>query len=369
MNRFVLPCLLLTLVVASGCVAPGESSTDPTAITDRVDQRMESIDSLQVTMAWQIDTPNSTTNFSAQVAYKRPNLVNLTYMDPPLLDGIRQVGNGSKFVATNPNTQRYATFNVTSNGSGPAGVFLNLSSIQNATFEGNETIAGEDAVKLSYAVDQSEVSLFVRGGTQTSRVAEQDDGVNVTVWMDRERWVPVRATLNYTAFREPMSMTIEYENVTLNEPIPDERFESEVGPQATEVDTLVETILPENATIYNGHTRLADALGDRTVPKALPGNFTFRQGYSFGNETNAIYRLFYTNESHQRELQHYTKNISVLSNQNTRGIDGHTVAVGQVRRATILEWHCEASTYILIGVTDADELASTVEAIGCGTAG
>lgn len=368
MNRFALPLLLFGLVVTAGCVAPSEADTEADAITDRVDQRMDAIETLQATMAWEIRTPNATTNYSVDVAYKRPNLVNMTYREPPLLAGVRGVGNGSAYVVTNPNTNRYAKLNVTSNGSGPSGIFLNLAEIRNVTFEGNETIAGEDAVKLSYAVDSSEVSLFLSGGTDTSRVSEgtADDGVNVTVWMDRERWVPVRATLNYTAFTDPINMSIRYENITLNEPIPDARFESTVEPGASEVSSITETILPENATIYNGHAELQAQLRGQTPPETLPQNFTFRQGYAFGNETHAIYRLFYTNETHQRELQFYTQNISVLSGDRTREIGGRTVAVGQVRRTTVFEWHCPNSTYLLVAIADAEQLRDSVEAIGCG---
>ena len=367
MNRFALPLVLFALVVTAGCVAPSEADADADAITERVDQRMESIDTLQATMAWQIDGPNTTTEYEVDVAYKRPNLVNMTYLEPPLLAGVQQVGNGSTFVATNPNTNRYTTLNVTSNGTGPSGIFLNLAEIRNGTFEGNETIAGENATKLSYAVDSSEVSLFLSGGTETSRVGEdEDDGVTVTVWMDRERWVPVRATLNYTAFREPVNMTIRYENVTLNEPIPDSRFESTMDGQATEVDTLMGTILPENATVYNGHSQLRADLGARTPPETLPGNFSFRQGSAFGNDSEGLYRLFYTNATHQRELQYYTSNVSVLSGERTREVGGRTVAVDQIRQATVLEWHCEDSTYLLIGVADAEGLLDTVEKTGCG---
>lgn len=356
---------VVVVLVVGGCLAPG-GQADPDSVSDRVDQRLESIETLQTTLVWEMTVDGQRSSFSADIAYEKPNLINLTYRSPEALAGVSIVGNGSKLVVYNPDNDRYTVRNVTSNGTGAAGVFLGLTAVENASFEGNETLAGEDALELSYAVQGSKLSLLLAGGTSTTSLSDtDDDAVDVTVWIDRDQWVPRKATLNYSAFRKGMNSTVTYEDTTIGESLPTGTFDAGVSPDASQVESMLETMLPENATGYASYEEMARTGPVGLPPESLPGNITYQQGYSLGGANGSYYQLMYSNETTGIQIQFFTEPVGVLQSPTTRMVDGQTVQIARVQEATMMEWRCQNRTYLVTAPTDAVTVESIVGTIGC----
>lgn len=368
MRSWVPVFALVVVIVVGGCLIPGggSGSADPDSVSERVDQQLDSIETLRTTLVWEAQIDGQRSSFRAKIAYEQPNRINLTYLSPAALEGVHIVGNGSELTVYNADNERFTTRDATGNGSGPAGLFVGLTAVENATFEGNETLAGEDALELSYAVDGSELSLLLSGGTPTTSLSDSgDDAVDVTVWIDRDRWVPRKATLNYSAFREGMNATVTYEDTRINESLAEGTFSVDVPGDAERVDSMMETMLPENATGYTTYDELARDSPDGVPPASLPGNFSFRQGYALSGPNGSLYQLTYRNASAALQFQFVDRNVSILGSTTTRSIAGETVRVTRINEASMLEWHCEGRTYLLIGSTDDLPTARIVTAVGC----
>jgi outer membrane lipoprotein-sorting protein len=287
-----------------------------------------------------------------------------------MLAGTRILSNGSTTRIYTPRTDTVVVRNNSrqagsTGASGRSGLFLGLDGVENVTFEGNETLAGEDAVELSYAVQGSEVSLVLAGGQRTSRLSAPNgsDGVNVTVWIDRDRWLPLQARMNVTGFEEPLSYTVRYENVTVDGDIPDERFELDAE-GADRAASMFEATIPGNGTSYTSYDALAAEAGPGLPPETLPGNVTFRQGFGVGEDGPSFYQLVYRGTAGTVQVQYVEDNVSVVSGDETTTVDGLTVETTRMRSAQILEYHCGSRTYLLIG-SDRAVLLEVVEAIGC----
>jgi outer membrane lipoprotein-sorting protein len=358
---------LVAVLVLGGCAAPfgGGGDADPDGITDRVGERLNDTETLEATMSWEISVGNSSDSFTARVAYADPGRINLTYREPDPLAGAYIVNNGSAVLAVNPNADTYATSDVIGPGASLSTLFLNVASVRNATFEGNETLAGEDATKLSYAVDGSEVSVFLQGGQATSQLSDAaDDDANVTVWVDRERWVPLKATVEYTDFDPPVTITLRYDDVSIDEGLSDGRFEATAPEDLVRVRSMFEVLSPQNVTGYTDYDQLV-AASEGAPPTELPGGFTFQQGFSVASGEEARYRLFYTNGTANREIHFTTSPVALLEDAETTTVAGRTVNVSETGRATIMEYDCADRTYVVIGTGGREPLAETVEAIGC----
>lgn len=146
LQRSIAVLALVAVLATAGCAAPfGDGDADPERLADKVDQRLESIETMEATTSWEIRAGNSSDSFSVRVAYADPGKVNLTYPDPRALSGARTVNAGRSIVAVNPGAGTYARSNDLASRASLSRVFLNVAGIRSATFEGNETIDGDAA--------------------------------------------------------------------------------------------------------------------------------------------------------------------------------------------------------------------------------
>jgi outer membrane lipoprotein-sorting protein len=226
--------LLLALccgLALSGCLAvTSDDDPDADTVIDRVERNMNETQAFEARLVQRQEIAGETTEMEAIVAYEAPGKMNVTYLSPERFAGTRIVSNGSTTLIYNPNSGT-ASIQQTDSGVGEnasaSGLFFGLSSVGNGTTIEN-TATTDDAVSLSYAADGQQFSLFV-GGTpdRQSRLTNDSNAVETTVWIDRDRWLPTKAELNYTNLREPMVQTIEYRNFTTVEDLPDERFSTD----------------------------------------------------------------------------------------------------------------------------------------------
>lgn len=372
MHRAV-PLLAVVVVAAlAGCGAlfGDDGDTSGPAVAEKVDRELGDVDTLQMTMTWRIESgDNDPVRYVADVAFRSPNRLNMTYREPGRYAGTRLVGNGTNLTVTNPNNGKYASLPVVNNGTGISSLFLGLTDVENPEFVGNETVGGEGAVKLEYAVSGSEVSLFLAGGVDTSRISENEDEANVTVWVDREQWVPRKATINMTGFETTVNMSLSYENVAVDESIPDSRFETTPGASVNEeVDTMWEVLLPSGSVGYDAQEELAADLGSAAPPAELPDGYAFNQGFSLplsadGEERR--YRLFYNNSTRPLEVHHVTEPVGILDGSESMTVDDRRVNVSVASGTTITHYQCDESAYSVLGRVPAEDLRPAIRAIGC----
>lgn len=366
-SRSLLLVALAVVLLSAGCVSPaGGGDPDPASLAERVENRLDSVETMEMTMRWEIAGENGSESFTTRVAYEAPDRMNLTYRSPEPMAGARLVNNGSTVVAVNPRSNTYAVSAAAGPGASLSALYLNAADVPNATFHGNETVAGTDATKISYAVEGSEVSMFLQGGTDASRLSEgADDDANVTLWIDRERWVPVKATVEYTGFETPLTITLSYEDISLDEGLPAERFRTTPSENAVRVDSIFQALDPENVTGYATHDAAAADAGALMPPATLPDGHEFVRGFRVALGEEARYRFFYTNGTANREVHATTAPIQVLSGRETATVDGRTVNASTVQGEHIFEWNCADSTYLLIGTGTRDALREAAPAVGC----
>ncbi|WP_276257932.1 DUF2092 domain-containing protein [Haloglomus litoreum] len=125
------------------------------------------------------------------------------------------------------------------------------------TYEGRERVGGEPTYRLDAEPTNSAGS----------------GSIDVTLWLDQETYFPTRiATVTETGGDE-VTTTIRIRNVTLNEPIPDDRFTIDVPKDADRREHSV----PDRST-YDSLPALRENTA-RSVPEPdIPDAYTFEEG-------------------------------------------------------------------------------------------
>ena len=358
------------VVVLSGCAGllggGGEGSVDAAAVSDRVDQRVEDIETLRATVEQTVETDNGTYSFRARVVYERPDKVNITYLSgAPHYDF--STSNGTTTWAYNRSAKEAAR--------STDALFESLSDFllgieqlrSNATFEGNETLAGEDAIELSYAVGNSSVSMLVAGGEQTSELgrASANGSVRTRVWIDTDQWLPRKTQVSVPAHRNNQTITVRYENITVNEPVPEGEFTFDPPAEATVTrdDHSEFRPPPENTTFYDERAALAATVGDLPDP-SLPSRFRFEGGARFDGEMTGV-ELTYSDGSDQIEIVKLTDGERFFDAGATVSIDGTKGVFVDAPFGSVVEWECGGEIYTIAGDADRETMLSIARSIGC----
>lgn len=369
-RRDCLAGTLLVVVLLSGCAGllGGDQRTgvDPTAVSDRVDQRVDEIETLRATIEQTVETDNRTFSYRARVVYERPDKVNITFLS----------GAPHWEFTTSNGTTTWA-YNETANEAARSedAIFESVEDFlvgvdqlrSNATFEGNETLAGEDAIELSYAVGNSTVSMLVAGGEETSELgqASANGSTRTRVWIDTETWLPRKTQVSVPAHRNNQTVTVRYENVTVNEPIEDGAFTFEPPADATITrdDRSEFRPPPENTTFYDDRAALTAAVGDVPDPE-IPAGFTFQTGARFDGEMTGV-ELTYSDGPNQIEVVEITHGGPFFDGGETVSIDGTDGRLVDAPFGIVVEWECGGEIYTIAGDTDRETILSVARSVGC----
>lgn len=367
---------LLLLVIAcglllSGCLAAtSNEDPGPETVIDRVEQNLNDTEAFEARLVQQQEVAGETTEMEAIIAYESPGKMNITYVSPERFAGTRIVSNGSVTMIYNPDTGT-ATVQPAESPAGQnassAGLFFGLSSAGEGTSIENTATTDDGTISLSYDADGQQMSLFIGGSPdRQSRLTNTSSPVETTVWIDRDRWLPTKAELNYTNMRVPMVQTIEYQNFTIVEDLPDERFSTEPPTDARQSDGLLTPFMDENMTTYLSRQAMVEAVDVPVPDPELPERFSFRQGATL--DEGSFVWLIYGNESDVVQIQRIPEEVSVFESDRTVTVDGDEATLTRIQNQYVIEWQCGGGTYTLYGTTsafDTDELVDIAESIDC----
>lgn len=370
-RRRLLACgALLLLVVASGCLGllDGGDGVDPSAVDQRVEGRLASIDTVEMTVVQTVSRNNTTRTMRAHVVYQRPNRVNMTFQNESL-PWTHAVSNGS--VTWQYGGQREEVRrsddpmfgNITD-------LFAGLGQLDaNATFEGNETFAGEDAVKLSYPVADTKVSLLLAGGEQTSQLSSTaaNGTVRTKVWLDTDTWLPRKTKMVYPAYEHNRTVTLRFEDVEINGEVPEGAFRYDPPSDAEVVpgDQSAFRPPPENTTDYDSRAATVDA-ADAPVPDpAVPERFGFVRGSVMTGDHLDGVELTYEAEDRTLEVVVLRDHRPIFDQGESVSLDGTDALFVDLGPARVVQWECGEYRYLVSTDGSHETALSVAQSVGC----
>jgi len=369
----VLACL--AVVVLGGCtiaIDDGDSG-DAGAIVDRVKSELQATETLEATMIATIEQGNMTITERVSLRYERPQHYNLTYLEVtnrtgdrlPNATGDAVIANGTQLWGYDAATQQLAWLNDTEPRTLSQLMMPSTQFGQNVTFAGNETIAGEDATKLSYAIDGSKVSLISGEAEQRSRLSSamnESTPVNATVWIDRDQWLPIKTRLTMSAFDEPITITYRYENIHRNEGIPAGSFDPPGN--ATHA-----TPWAELEARFGEHQSLTAVNEDATTPiskPTVPDGFTFAWGNVTAHNGTEQVLLFYQRDTTDLRVSRWDNtSIDLLTRGETVSVGSADGTFVSLSERALVEWPCDGHTYLVSTRTNRTVALETARSIGC----
>jgi len=371
MNRprwlLVLTALLITLSGCAGLLG-GEDDADPAAISDRVDDRIESMDAVAFTVEQTVETGNETVSFRSRIVYAPPDRIHITYLDGPV-PYTRAVSNGTTSWLYNETT---GEVRVTDQPivSEPSEILLGIEGLRrNATFEGNETLAGEDATEIAFAVDDSEVSLLLGGGQETSQLGgnTSQGSVETRVWIDTDLWLPRKAELTITAFQPNETVTLIYDDFEVDPEVSAERFTFDPPANAT-VDPGDQSVFRPprgNVTRYDSRAAVVENAPVPVPDPPLPPGYELERAVVVTEADREGVELTYSNGTDRLEVVALEGFDPFFDGGETVAVDGTEGLYVELPDARFLQWECGDRLYLVAGQGGDPSLRPVADAIGC----
>lgn len=371
-RRYWLPVCCVLLLALAGCAGllggGGDGDVDPASVSDRVNDSLESIDTLRFAMTQTVETPNRTVSFRMRVVYQRPGKYNITYLDGPVPYAYT-ASNGSVTWRYNESDNEIAVDDAVRFES-PADLLLGAEQLdENATFEGNETLSGEDATEISFAVSDSEVSLLLAGGQQTSQLgrATGNGSVRSRVWIDTDLWLPRKAQLEVPAFNRSQTVTVEYEDVEVNPEVDDSQFALDPPSNASVVRGDQSSFRPprENTTRYDDRTVMAAEAPFQLPEPSLPDGYAFEEGAVINGSHGVGVEMVYSDGDSSIELVSFRDHHRFLDRGEEVPVGDTTGLLIEVTGDWFLQWECDDRLYLIASDDGRETTLSVARSIGC----
>jgi outer membrane lipoprotein-sorting protein len=232
----------------------------------------------------------------------------------------------------------------------PVDRFLDESDL---TYETRERLDGELTYRLEMTPADGESTAWLD---------------RATVWVDADTFFPTKFVVDSEVDGSTYESTTRIRNVSLNEPIPDERFTIDIPADAEESSYSV----PER-TSYDSLAALQDGT-DRTAPSPdVPDAYRFVEGYTVESEDYAAMGLRYATEG--GETLHVSKRPAAdydydetdmyeeLDVGDRTGYYTEYEFDGETMSTLVLD--CTDSTYTVFGGLSQSESVDVAESLGC----
>ena len=375
MTRRILVLACLSVVVLGGCTVAVDNgdSGDAGAIVDRVESELQATETLEATMIATIEEGNTTITERVRLRYERPQHYNLTYLEVtngtgdrlPNATGDAVIANGTQLWGYDDATQQVVWYNETRPRSLSELLMPSTQFGQNVTFAGNETITGDDASKLSYAIDGSKVSLIsgdVERRSRLSSAMNESTPVNATVWIDRDRWLPIKTRLTMRAAGNPVTVTYRYEDIERGIEIPAGTFEPPADATRTDLWEPLEEQFAEHNSVEAVNGEASPPITEPTVPK----HFTFEWGNVTTTNGAEQVLLFYQRDTTDLRLARWD-NTSIGKLQG-----GTSVSLGSVEgtytelsERRLVGWTCGEHRYLVSTRANQTIAMETARSVAC----
>jgi outer membrane lipoprotein-sorting protein len=258
-------------------------SPDGDAVIENFTQRIETLETVEFTRTTETELNGNTTTTSQRVvADLADNQMRTETLESPTGANTTTVVNETHGVTYNADENTVTEYEITSENTHllPQLTQLTNESAVEYEYAGTDTVAGEEVYLLDATPKQ----------TQTGNIGN----ASLTVAVDAETYFPVRIETDVQSERYNVSATQTYENVTINEEIPESAFELDVpedatqpsfgGPDITSYDEY--SALQSSATLSVPPAELADGYefeSARTIDG--DGYYTVSMTYMDGEES------------------------------------------------------------------------------------
>jgi outer membrane lipoprotein-sorting protein len=260
----------------------GTDNRTAAGIIQEAARSYENVTGFSATQVTNATYGNDTTNTVAQFYYREPSNLRINYTAPASQAGTSIVSNGSGTViynATNNTVRTFQTPNISGQSTGYLATIERTLRTSNVTYEGTETVAGEETYVLS--------------ATPAGNVSGDIDR---TYYLDQETYIPIEQRVETTFTFDNETVTSEstttFRGLEVNPGIPEGTFDFEPPAGAVVLESPID---------YTQYGSIDAAEGNVSFeirePAALPEEYD-RNGTTvarFGN-TTSVY-LSYTNGS------------------------------------------------------------------------
>jgi outer membrane lipoprotein-sorting protein len=261
--------MLLTSTAGVAVVATPAAATTDAQDTETPDgdeiietfrDRVDSLETVEFTRTIESTFDNQTTTRTADVSADiGSEQKRIETIDATVGSNTTTVWNGTMVTTYNADENTVSEYEVTGSSLLPTLELLTNESTLNYEYTGNETLDGETTYVLEATPDEA-----VAGDAEAS----------ITVYLDTETYFPETVEQQSQSEDFEYSSTTTYENVTLNEELPDSTFDLDLPDDA---EDLSETTTPEFSE-YETHDSLT-ANTTLSVPAANPtDDLTFDSG-------------------------------------------------------------------------------------------
>lgn len=342
-----------------------DANTTADEIIRETSQSYEDISDFTATQVTNATYGENTTNTTAQFYYEKPNNLRIDYTAPASQAGTVIVTNESStliYNATNNTVQTIETPNVSGQSTGYLATTERTLQTSNVTYEGTETVAGQETYVLS---------VEPAGNLSTGDFDQ-------TYYLDQETYIPVKQHVETTFTYDNETVTSEsttvFKNLDVNTGVADEKFDFEPPAGATVLQS------PINYTEYDSVDEAQENVSfEIREPTEVPEEYDLNSTTvaRFGN-TTSVY-LSYTNGSSGTMLvtvadTQYNESMTEDNNSESGSdssfgesvsIDGREGTYASFGPQAGVSFPCDELRYSISGPFDEDELVTIAESIPC----
>lgn len=340
-----------TEVPADG-IAENDSPPSGEEVVASFTERMSSLDTIVMTYETNVSVDDGDPMITEQamwIDYENDRVRTEAETDRTETITVRNESQTVTYDVENDQVNRYDRNGETSPGTPLDGLVEN----SEFSYEGRERVDGRQTYRLDVIPTNS---------------SSMPDSVSATLWIDSDTYFPAKTVTESETDEHDFRMTAHFRNVTVDEPIAEERFTIDVPDDAEEPDYS----LPERTT-YESMSGLRDDTSRSVPAPAVPETFSFEQGRVVNGEDFRSITLRYASDEGERlnvvvrptfeydysESERYeTVDIASDSGYYTEyEFDGETTG-----RLVI---PCEDDTYSISGNISEDEITNVGESLAC----
>ncbi|ELY83947.1 DUF4367 domain-containing protein [Natrinema gari] len=222
-------------------------------------------------------------------------------------------------------------------------------------YEGQETIDGE----ATYRLDMTP--------TESNTMA---DSADTTLWIDTDTYFPTKLTRDASGENYEYEMVMDIRNVSLNEPIADDRFTIDIPADADTPDNS-----PLDRTTYDSLSELRADTTQSVPSPAVPEGYHFAEGSVIENTDFSMLSLQYVTDGD--DVFHVTKRHHSATGGNYDELDRYeAVEVGdhtgyyaefefEGTTTSVLNVNCDSTKYSVSGDLSKEESIEVAESLTC----
>lgn len=349
-SRLTLGVLLVAvLAVTAGCASAISGDPNPERIADKMQQRLEKIDSVQGTKVMRITTDGETNTTVIEYVRKPPSKVRSTVIRGGNYrsEGDYRVNTGEATYSYDASKNTYTKYDFEYNRSSQFPSAESIERLLNrseVSYEGTDTVAGRD-------VHVIKVVRTARDSTMTIKV-------------DQKYWYPLamKTTSSYSGTETTLSWT--HRSVTFNEPINEGTFTFE-PPEGAELKERTSSEM----TKYDSVSAANEATPYEVVEPAMPDAYTLESARVMVIDGTSTTSLSYRNGD---KAAYFSVSNESVTSESSAAPDGESITIGNTTGTvssygdtTTLRWNCDGMRYSLGGQLNQSTLVDAASAVGC----